>query len=95
METTLVTKNDDYDGVLANPAPKDNYNLSSDNLDILRLEICKSQFSKEQITECLTQQQLLIKNSDPSVSSTSMFLIIAFVVSMILGSISFCIFRNK
>lgn len=43
------------------PQNEDIYSLKSDNTDILKLQICKSQPSKEAIMDCLTIQQSQIK----------------------------------
>lgn len=66
MSNEILTKEQDQDGIVqvqANPIAivKEDYNIGSDNMDILRIEICKSQLSREEITSCLTVMQDNIK----------------------------------
>ena len=98
MDNVLIKNDGTNDGIVsvnAIPAIKDNYNLSSSNLDVLRLQICKSQFSIDQVTECITvEQDILLKTSRGSTSNSMPWEMTA-CFSLILVCLILLLYKSK
>lgn len=70
------------------PNNKDPYHILVENKDILRLEVCKLQNTKEDVSDCLTfQQKNLEKNilqfdhlTSLEFCSLSLFMILSFII---------------
>ncbi len=87
MSEGILTKTQDMDGaVIAPPVirSEDGYNVTSDNVAVLRLEICKQLVTKELSNDCLSiVQQNIAKDSNHG-SSAPIFLICSLVIGIIL-----------
>lgn len=75
METELLTSKQDFDGVVVDgkqvhALPADNFNITSTYLDILRIQICKSQVTQELSNDCLS---ILQKNINSEIKSGNYF----------------------
>ena len=66
MEATQQLSGTEKDGIVVVsgtiPKPTDIYHIESTNQDVLVLEICKLQSSKDEIIGCLTAQQERLSN---------------------------------
>lgn len=60
MSMELLTNKESDDGVIqvtAVPPPNDIYHIGSKDMDVLRLEICKTQITKEATNDCIIVMQ--------------------------------------
>ena len=65
MDNEILTSKQEFDGVVEQKAPPkltDNFNVTSDNLAVLRIQVCKTQPSQDLANDCLTIIQSNIAN---------------------------------
>ena len=90
MSEGILTKSQDMDGaVIVSPIihSEDGYNVASSNIEILRLQICKSQVTQDLSNDCISviQKNIVTNESHPIQGMFAMVVLTIMIVGVMWG----------